>query len=600
MASQPDLASSKDGVTKQTNGVAYTNGNSHYNVPAETLKVFQEGILGNPRIARFLPEEALSGQVPVHFTGSSDPSLPINWREAESVAALKALEATLVNVILNRKYNLDPQTVTINTDHAILFIFSCILWSIDPDGANVSLNGSLAPGTKGVDQHFPSGDTHRLFASLYRGVSSNLYRCADGKFFQLHSSLDPDGPLKSIDLPLDRDVGSYEEAIQIYMDAVGKIPSDELQHRTSDIYKHAGQVCLSSEEFWNSEHGKANQHVDLFEIHDIPNERQPACWWPATSQTSPSRPLAGLKVVDLTRIIAGPTIGRGLAELGASVMRVKAPHLPDYGVLHPDLNWGKWNCHIDLREEEGRERLRALILDADVVLNGYRPNVLAKYGFGEQQVIELCNSRERGIIYARENCYGWNGPWRNRSGWQQISDAVTGVAVSFGRALGLEEPVLPVFPNSDYCTGIAGICGVLIAIVRRGERGGSYLVDIALNYYNQWLIRSVGTYPDKVFEKMRREAPGEVYRHYHTTGYTYPRMLNSLLNGQCRERLFKAEFFEDRPADVAIGKGKVMRCVKPVISFDSGIVKPGYHIGTRRNGVDAPKWPEDLTVQQVA
>jgi crotonobetainyl-CoA:carnitine CoA-transferase CaiB-like acyl-CoA transferase len=154
--------------------------------------------------------------------------------------------------------------------------------------------------------------------------------------------------------------------------------------------------------------------------------------------------------VDLTRVIAAPAITRGLAELGASVMRVAAPHLVDFSALHCDLMWGKWNTLLDLREEADREKLRDLVRDADVVVTAYRPHVLDKYGFGEEGIMKLWEGRDRGGIYVRENCYGWNGPWAYRSGWQQISDACCGVSMEFGRAMGNDEAVTPVFPNSDY------------------------------------------------------------------------------------------------------------------------------------------------------
>lgn len=159
-------------------------------------------------------------------------------------------------------------------------------------------------------------------------------------------------------------------------------------------------------------------------------------WWPATRRTSAARPLGGLKVVDLTRVIAGPAVSRGLAELGASVMRVTAPHLADMSHLHADLNHGKWNASLDLRRDQDRQRLRALLADADVFLQGYRPGVLDKFGFGEADVLAMARERGRGIIYCAENCYGWQGPWMERSGWQQISDAVS-----------LKHPRPPIYPH---------------------------------------------------------------------------------------------------------------------------------------------------------
>jgi crotonobetainyl-CoA:carnitine CoA-transferase CaiB-like acyl-CoA transferase len=105
--------------------------------------------------------------------------------------------------------------------------------------------------------------------------------------------------------------------------------------------------------------------------------------------------------------------------------------------------------------------------------------VLDKYGFSPEGIVQLVKNRERGIVVVRENCYGWHGPWAHRSGWQQISDACCGVSLAFGRAMGNDEPVTPVFPNSDFCTGVSGVVGVLNALLRRAEEGGSWRVDVS-------------------------------------------------------------------------------------------------------------------------
>jgi crotonobetainyl-CoA:carnitine CoA-transferase CaiB-like acyl-CoA transferase len=186
---------------------------------------------------------------------------------------------------------------------------------------------------------------------------------------------------------------------------VAKHTAEELQ-ALADEHKQAGTICWTKEEFKASEHGKANAEAGLFEIEAVANPNQKPGWWTPDPRTSAARPLAGLKVVDLTRVIAGPTITRSLAELGASVMRITAPHLPDMSMLHPDLNHGKWNACLDLRDEADRHKLRDLVLGADVFVQGYRPGVLDKYGFGEDDVIRMCEARGRGIVYCAENCYG--------------------------------------------------------------------------------------------------------------------------------------------------------------------------------------------------
>lgn len=140
--------------------------------------------------------------------------------------------------------------------------------------------------------------------------------------------------------------------------------------------------------------------------------------------------------------------------------------------------------------------------------------MLDKYGFSQDAIIELVKNRERGIISVRENCYGWDGPWSHRSGWQQISDACVGISTGFGRAMGLkdDEAVTPVFPNSDYMVGVAGVVAVLCVLMRRAEDGGSFKVDLALNYYNQWLADEVGEYPEEVWQDVWQRNGKRVFR----------------------------------------------------------------------------------------
>ncbi|KAL6817577.1 putative L-carnitine dehydratase [Trichoderma camerunense] len=571
-----------------------------YAVPVAANQVYDKGIISNPLIAKDLPAEVLKKSTNIVFTGSDSPSLPVNWRLAEAVSSLKALEAALVDVILQRRYGLEPHRVTINTDHASLFIFSTLLWAIDPSegGENIRPD-SLRQANANLFKYFPSCDKHRMNASTHRNLATNIYKCADGRFFQAHGSLNPTPVLLNVGLKAeaDEDTNVYEDAVKPFNEAFGKIDSQTLQQITDET-RQAGTICYTVDEFLNSKHGKANAHVGLWEIRETANKLQEPCWWETPeSQSGVSRPLAGIKVVDLTRIIAGPSITRSLAELGASVMRCTAPHLPDVVSLQADLNWGKWNCSIDLREESGRQKLKQLILEADVVVQGYRPGTLDKYGFGEEDVIKMCENRARGIIHVRENSYGWHGPWKDRSGWQQVADANTGLSYSFGQAMGNDEPVTPIFPHSDYCSGVAGSCAVLIALLRRAERGGSYCIDLSLNYYSTWLIRSVGTYPTQVFDKVWAEHGRPVYRYWHNNGISAPETVKRLRTGPASKRILRPEFFEDRRSPSVLGD-KVFRAVKGVADW-GGVVDLRYNVGTRGNGTDAARWPEDLMQEVV-
>lgn len=417
---------------------------SRYSVPAEAAKVYEQGLLSNPLVAKDLPREIHETQL-ISFTGSESPSLPVNWRLAEAVSSLKALEAALIGVLVKRRYGveLEPRSVIIDTDHATLFLFSTVLWTIDPDGENISAD-NLRQANPKLFKYFPSCDKYRMNATLHRNLATNIYKCADGRYFQAHGSLNPTPTLENIGLPAEResDAATYEEGISLFEDACGDLKSADIQERT-DTTGQAGTICYSVDEYVGSEHGQANAHVGLWEIRERANDTQGPAWWDDQGKGT-SRPLAGLKVVDLTRIIAGPCITRSLAELGASVMRCTASHLPDVAALHVDLNWGKWNCNLDLRHLQDREKLTALILEADVVVQGYRPGTLDKFGFGQVDIINLCANRARGIIAVRENCYGWYGPWRDRIGWQQIADAVSPSPESQSR---VPSPSPPRFPS---------------------------------------------------------------------------------------------------------------------------------------------------------
>ncbi len=580
------------GSIEKTNG---TNGHTAlYSVPTEAAHTFQTGILQNELISKSLPPEVHETARNISFTGTYRPRIPINWRFAESAASLKALEASVIGALLKRKFGLPAPRVVIDTDHASLFLMSTLLYTIDPTGPS--------PITASFDQskltkYIKNCDLHHMSSSSHRTSATNIYQTKDGKWFHLHGSMNPDPTLDSVGLPHEMDAASPEESWKPFQDKLSQIDSAEMQRLASDVYKQAGVICNSHSSFLESEHGKANAHVGLFEIHPSPNENQHAYWWPDSPQTSAKRPLAGLKVVDLTRVIAAPAVTRGLAELGASVMRITSEKVTDFSSLHVDLSWGKWNGDLDLKSPEGQKALKALILEADVVVQGYRPGVLDKYGFGQQGIIDLCKDRNRGIISARENCYGWHGPWQGRSGWQQISDACVGISEGFGKAMGLQdgEAVTPVFPNSDYMTGIAGVVGILCALMKRAETGGSYKVDLALNYYNQWLARSVGTYPEEVWEELWTRNGKVQFRAENNMGYTIPRVME-MIKGNSGKALFNPKFFEQRESSAL---GVNIQTVKPIIRFENDEVELRYNVGTRGNGVDKPRWPEDLMTEIV-
>lgn len=321
---------------------------------------------------------------------------------------------------------------------------------------------------------FPNQDMHNSQKSLHRSLATNIYKTKDGRFYHLHGNMNPIPTLGSLSLSPDGEENdSYDAVVKRIGNAVAQHLSAELDELQNEKVRTSGTIAYTPDEYFATEQGKACANVGLYEILKDPNSAQPLAWWSdhSSAPSSPKRPLAGLKVVDLTRVIAGPCITRSLAEMGASVMRVVSPEVTDLSPVHQDLNWGKWNSYLHLKDEADANKLRDLIREADVVVDGYRPGVMDRLGFGRQAIFDLVNDRHRGIIHVRENCYGWYGPWVHRSGWQQISDAVCkypnlcslssfgrvsnfpqccGVSRAYAQAMGHDEAVTPVFPNSDY------------------------------------------------------------------------------------------------------------------------------------------------------
>lgn len=209
------------------------------------------------------------------------------------------------------------------------------------------------------------------------------------------------------------------------------------------------------------------------------------------------RPLSGVRVLDLTRILAGPTSARTLAEHGADVLMVAAPDLPQVPEFVRDLSHGKRSCFLDLRRDEDAARLRRLATTTDVFVNGYRPGRLARKGFG---IAELARARP-GVVNVSISCFGSGGPLADRAGWEQVAQCVTGVALTHGTMTGAGQPKLAPAPMCDYLTGYLAAYGTMLALARRAREGGSWNVQVslcqsAMFYQRQGLVEGFDAAPE--------------------------------------------------------------------------------------------------------
>jgi CoA-transferase family III len=184
---------------------------------------------------------------------------------------------------------------------------------------------------------------------------------------------------------------------------------------------------VRSRDEWNAHsHGIAVARLPLLDIVKIGEV-------PARPLPKGDRPLSGVRVLDLTRVLAGPTSGRVLAENGADVLHIAAPHLPYQTEILMDTGHGKRCAWIDLREPLGVDTLEGLVREADVFTQGYRPGTLAARGFSPERLAEL----RPGIVCVSICAYGHEGPWSARRGFDSIVQNVTGLAATQGT---LEKP----------------------------------------------------------------------------------------------------------------------------------------------------------------
>ncbi len=194
-----------------------------------------------------------------------------------------------------------------------------------------------------------------------------------------------------------------------------------------------------------------------------------------------ARPLGGVRVLDLTRVLAGPTCARTLAEHGAEVLHVRAPQRPSIEPFVIDTNPGKRSCHLDLDRPGDAERLRELVRGADVFAQGYRSGALARRGFGMEELAAL----RPGIVGVSIDCYGHDGPWTTRPGWEQLAQTVTGVAHEHA---GESTPSVIPAAVTDYTTGHLAALGAMHALARRAVEGGSWQVRVSLARTALWLL----------------------------------------------------------------------------------------------------------------
>lgn len=309
---------------------------------------------------------------------------------------------------------------------------------------------------------------------------SGLYRCQDG-WVRIHANFrhHRDGALRL--LGLDASSATREDA-QAALTAWNAI---DFETAMADARLVA--TALRSFDEWDAmAQGRAIASQPLFTIERIGHA--PSIEVPPL--TDDQRPLEGIKVLDLTRILAGPVGGRALAAYGADVMLVNSPHLPNIEAI-ADTSRGKRSVHVDLRTEEGRATMDSLVAQAHVFIQGYRPGGLQALGFAPQDLA----TKRPGIVYVSLTAYGTQGPWAPRRGFDSLVQTAMGFNHAEGEAFGDGQPRPLPMQILDEATGHLMAMGAAAALRRQQLEGGSWHVQVSLAQTGHWL-RSLGRVAD--------------------------------------------------------------------------------------------------------
>ncbi|ETS84649.1 hypothetical protein PFICI_02674 [Pestalotiopsis fici W106-1] len=547
---------------------------SDYTIQKEASRIFHDVLLQDARLG--LPKEvieAASRTIVDEETPIAKPFLPAPTKASETSTALWALLATYGNVLAQQRFGI-TQTVTVNSDLATIFIFAFMLTKF----------GDKSIGDPDIVPRYQKYDLAKQYLP-WRRLCTNVYPTKDGRWFHTHASLDANKTLQMLGLPTSDDEKDELKIIGRYCDKLREYDAAWLDLEANEHWRQAGCIALTKEEYLASEHGKVVAHDPIYLVEAFQDERLPPVPWPQVDNSTTFRPLEGIKILDLTRAIAGPTIARLAALFGATVVRISHEQLSELGAILVESNLGKVDVNLDLKSDAGRQTLLRLLEDADVLLDGFRPGALDRLGFGPKYVHELARRRGRGLVYARENCYGWGGPLSHRSGWQMISDAVVGLSWEMGKFVGLDEPIVPPLPNADFQTGIIGCLGIMNALDRRAREGGNYLVSMSLNQYNSFLL-SVGSQPADIQAGLQEKWKDMNFRHYDNMN----RILRKLIPAFPEKvpELFSPAYFEKISADWGT-PGEELTILKPVVKYEKTELK--YDYGSTEKGKHPAEWP---------
>ena len=297
---------------------------------------------------------------------------------------------------------------------------------------------------------------------------AGIYRTRDQRFVRLHTNFrhHRDAVCQLLNCKPERD--EVQAALMQW---------DGEAYETAAYASGCVVAMMRSHQEWSDlPHAGALAALPLLSIEKI-GEAAPRPW------PRGDRPLAGLRVLDLSRVIAGPVAGRTLAVHGADVLLISGPDLPAIPWLTIDTGRGKLTSFVELKSEQGRDSLRDLLASADIFSQGYRPQALAALGFSPQDAARI----SPGIVYVSLSAYGHAGPWAERRGFDSLVQTATGFNHAEGQAAGVDGPKELPAQMLDHATGYLMAFGAMIAKARQSREGGSWHVRVSLARTGRWL-----------------------------------------------------------------------------------------------------------------
>ncbi len=326
---------------------------------------------------------------------------------------------------------------------------------------------------------------------------SGYYRCQDDRFVQFHCNFPHHAAGVVALLGGDPDRASVEASAATW-------DSENLEAALIERDMIAAKLRTLQE--WDAHpHAIATRDLPLLTFEKI-GEADPRPLPPLTKGPGgTSQAMSGIRIVDCSRVLAGPVVGHMMAAHGADVLRLSSPQLPAVEICVQMTGAGKRNAFVDLDTAEGKSTMGTLLADAHVWVDAYRPGGLEGKGFSAESAAEL----NPGIVVVQLSAFDWVGPWAGRRGFDSIVQSTTGIVDAGSKAAGREAPTpLPV-QALDYATGQLGAFAAARALQHQSVHGGSWRVRLSLLRTRNWLVGLGGPTPFKPAPAVA--APQSVY-----------------------------------------------------------------------------------------